>query len=184
VLPLLLTNAAAEKMLAPFTGGRRPDAAELNTRCGIYFTAEGRCSLTAAVRAVRPLELTTQKFRADGGVEFALEGRCEAEWESITIHAGAEKTPEDGCGLSLFLEAPADTPLPDPRLRQPKLQALFSGMALRGITRHSGGVRLRSIPPPPPEGEEPKPVFIPLLPARAWPPGSEPGGGEPVPWCV
>lgn len=184
VLPVLLTNAAAEKMLAPFTAGRRPDVAELSTRCGLYFVAEGRCSFAAAVRAVRPLEMTTQKFRSDGSVAFALEGRSENEWESITVFAGAEKKPEHGCALSLYLEAPPDSPLPEPRERKPKLQAHFSGMALRGITRHSGGVRIRALNPPPPEGEEPKPVAIPLLPARTWPQGTEPGASDPIPWCA
>ena len=105
------------------------------------------------------------------------------EWESITIHAGAVKKPGQGCGLSLYLEAPPDSPLPEPRERKPRLQAHFSGMALRGIERHSGGVRIRALVPPPPEGEEPKPLAIPLLPARTWPQGTEPGESEPIPWC-
>ncbi len=184
VLPLLMTNAAAEKRLAPITGGQRVSIAELSTRCGVYLIAEGRCSIIASLRSARPLEAITQRFTSQGEVSFSLEARSEAEYESLIVSSTAATKATDGARLAVVFEAPPESPLPEPRERKVKAQAAFTGLHFHGIERLSGGVRVRPWQPPP-EGEEKPaaPAPVSLLPARMWPPGSEPGEPEPVPWC-
>ncbi len=183
VLPLLMTNPAAEKMLAPITGGRGGNVAELSTRYGVYLITEGRCTFRASLRSARPLELIAQEFLTHGAVQFALEGRSESEFESIVVSSTAATKATEGCSLSIALEAPPDSPLQDPRDRQPKVQAAFTGLHFHGIERVCGGVRLRPWQPVP-EGEEPKePKPVALLPARMWPQGSDAGMPVEIPWC-
>ena len=184
VLPILMTNATAEKRLAPITGGQRVSIAELSTRYGVYLIAEGRCSIIASLRSARPLEAITQRFTSHGEVSFSLEGRSEAEYESFIVSSTAATKATDGARLAVAFEAPPDSPLPEPRERKLKAQAAFTGLHFHGIERLSGGVCVRPWQPPPAGEEEPaapKPVSV--LPARMWPAGSEPGQLEPVPWC-
>lgn len=183
VLPLIMTNAIAEKRLSPITGGRPANISELSTRYGIYLVAEGRCSMIAAVRAVRPLEPTTQRFISHGEVAFALEGRSEAEYESIIVISTSVTDHAEGPRLAVTLEAPPDSPLPEPRDRKVKAQAAFTGMAFYGIERLCGGVRIRPWQPPPEDAADAGPKPVPLVPARMWPPGTEPGKTEEIPWC-
>jgi hypothetical protein len=184
ILPVLMTNAAAEKRLSPITGGRPGGIVELSTRYGVYFVAAGRCTVIAALRSSRPLEPITQRFLSHGEVTFALEGRSEAEFESIVVYSTAATNAAEGVHLSVALDAPADSPLPEPRERKPKAQAAFKGMHFHGLERHCGGVHIRSWQQPREAEEEPappKPVAI--LPARMWPPDSDPGSTEEIPWC-
>jgi hypothetical protein len=184
VLPLLMTNAEAEKRLAPITGGRGGRVVELSTRYGIYLIAEGRCTLRAALRSVRPMENITQDFLTHGSVNFALEGRSESEFESLVVSSTAATSTSEGCTLAVALEAPPDSPLQEPRDRKPKVQTAFTGLHFHGIERVCGGVRIRPWQPPPPEDQEPAPPKpISLLPARMWPPGSEAGMPAEIPWC-
>ncbi len=182
VLPLLMTNAEAEKRLAPITGGRGGRIAELSTRYGIYLIAEGRCTFRAGLRSVRPLEPITQEFLTHGAVNFALEGRSESEFESLVVSSTAATSAGAGCTLAVALEAPPDSPLQEPRDRKPKVQCAFTGLHFHSLERISGGVRLRPWQPPP-ENEEPAPPKpVAMLPARMWPQGSEPGTPAEVPW--
>ena len=184
VLPLLMTNAAAEKLLAPVTGGQRVSIAELSTRYGVYLIAEGRCSLIASLRSPRPLEAITQRFTSHGEVGFSLEARSDAEYDSLIVSSTAATKATDGARLAVTVEAPPESPLPEPRERKVKAQAAFTGLHFHGIERLSGGVLVRPWQPPPAGEDTPAargPVSV--LPARMWPAGSEPGGLEPVPWC-
>src|SRR5204863_697059 len=54
VLPVLFTNATAEKRLKPITGGHHGGIAELSTRYGIYLVAHGRATVIASLRSSRP----------------------------------------------------------------------------------------------------------------------------------
>lgn len=183
VLPLLMTNAAAEKQLAPITGGRGGRIAELSTRYGVYLIAEGRCTFRAGLRSVRPLEPVAQEFLTHGAVSLTLEARSESEFESLVVRSTAATSASEGCTLSVALEAPPDSPLPEPRARKPKVQCAFTGLHFHGLERVSGGVRIRPWQPPP-ENEEPTPAKpVSLLPARMWPQGSEPGTPAEISWC-
>ena len=184
VLPVLMTNAAAEKMLSPITGGQRVSIAELSTRCGVYLVAEGRCSIIAALRSSRPMEAMTQRFTSHGEVSFSLEARSEAEYDSLIVSSTAATKASEGARLAVAFEAPPESPLPEPRDRKVKAQAAFTGLHFHGIERISGGVRVRPWQPPPAGDDEPAPPKpISLLPARMWPAGSKAGELEPVPWC-
>ena len=182
VLPLLMTNAEAEKRLAPITGGRGGRIAELSTRYGVYLLAEGRCTFRAGLRSVRPLEPITQEFLTHGAVNFALEGRSESEFESIIVSSSAGTSTSEGCSLSVTLEAPPESPLQEPRDRKPKVQTAFTGLHFHGIERVCGGVRIRPWQPPPEDEESAPPKPIALLPPRLWPPGSEAGMPAEIPW--
>ncbi len=185
VLPVLMTNATAEQRLKPITGAGRGGIAELSTRYGVYLVAEGRCTVIASLRSVRPLEKIGQRFLSHGEVAFALEARGEAEFESLVVRATAATSAAEGTRLAVAVEAPADSPLPEPLDRKPRVQSAFTGMHFHGIERICGGVRLRPWQPPPPEGQEDTPAVAPVtvLPARMWPQGSEPGNAEEIPWC-
>jgi hypothetical protein len=183
VLPVLIGNATAEQRLTPITMNRPGGVAQLSTRYGVYLVASGRCTFIAALRSSRPLEPITQRFLSHGEVNLALEGRSEAEFESIVVSSTAASSAAEGCRLTVSVEAPPDSPLPEPRERKPKVQAAFTGMHFHSLERICGGVRIQSWQPPR-EGEEesaPKPVAV--LTARMWPPGTEPGQAEAIPWC-
>jgi len=184
VLPVLYTNATAEKRLKPITAGHHGGIAELSTRYGIYLVAQGRTTVIASLRSSRPLERISQRFLSHGEVSFALEGRSEAEFESLVVSSTAATSASEGARLFVNLEAPPDSPLPEPRDRKPKAQAAFTGMVFQGIERVCGGVRIKPWQPPPPSDEEPAPPQpVNILPARMWPQGSEPGAVEDIPWC-
>jgi hypothetical protein len=184
VLPALMSNAGAEKRLKPITGGHRGGIAELSTRYGVYLVAQGRCTVIASLRSSRPLESISQRFLTHGEVNFALEGRSDAEFESLVVSSTAATSPSEGARLSVEMEAPPESPLPEPRERKVKAQAAFTGMVFEGIERICGGVRIRPWQPPPPGDEEPpQPQPVNVLPARMWPQGTEPGKTEEIPWC-
>lgn len=184
ILPVLITNAGAEKRLKPITALHHGGIVELSTRYGVYLVAQGRCTVIASLRSLRPLEAITQRFLSHGEVNFSLEGRSEAEFESLIVSSTAATSASEGARIVVALEAPADAPLPEPRERKPKAQAAFTGMVFQGIERLCGNVRVRPWSPPPAEGEEPAPPQpVNVLPARLWPQGSEPGAAEEIPWC-
>ncbi|HEX2747540.1 MAG TPA: hypothetical protein VHM91_06055 [Verrucomicrobiales bacterium] len=184
VLPVLFTNATAEKRLKPITGGHHGGIAELSTRYGIYLVAQGRSTVIASLRSARPIEPIAQRFLSHGEVNFALEGRSESEFESLVVSSTSATSAAEGARLAVELEAPPDSPLPEPRARKVKAQAAFTGMVFHSMERHSGGVRIRPWQPPPPGDEEPPPPQpVNVLPARMWPQGTEPGKTEEIPWC-
>lgn len=186
VLPLLITNALAEKRLAPLTRGRPGSITELSTRYGVYLVAAGRCTLIGSLRSVRPVEPISQRFLSQGEVTFALEGRSDTEFESITVSSTAATNAAEGTRFAVTLEAPPEAPLPEPRDRKPKMQAAFTGLHFHALERQSGSVRIRPWQPSQEDTEQkekeaPKPVAV--LPARLWPRGTEPGQTEEIPWC-
>lgn len=180
VLPAWLEDAGKRPLLAPLLAGLDVvRIEEITQELGLWLVAEGKVSLRAGVEARRPMAATQTLGRAAGGISLHLEARSIRDYDTLLTLCGGMDDGTAPAGLTAACEPPAESPLPEPAEKKCRAQISFTGCAVSGLEKWRPGCRFRRWQP---AGAKP-PASLPLVPARAWPGGGEPGQLAEIPWC-
>ncbi|HEY1083277.1 MAG TPA: hypothetical protein VGE29_13500 [Prosthecobacter sp.] len=180
LLPAWLEDPGKRRLLAPLLVGL--DAVrveEVAQELGLWLVAEGQVSLRAGIESRRPSTSTQSLGRAAGRLALNLEIRSLREYDTLVAHYGGAEDITAPAGLSAVCEPAPESPLPDPLGKPCRALLSFTGCSVAGLEKWRPGCRFRRWQPP---GAKP-PSAVPMLPARSWPSGGEPGQAAEIPWC-
>jgi hypothetical protein len=159
-------------------------AEEIAQELGIWLVADGQISLQAGVEVRRPQTQVASVGRSQGEIPLRIETRSIREYDSFVIHQGGSEDAGLRAGFRVGCEAPAESPMPDPREHKPKVVFQFSGFQVARLQKGRPGCRFRHLPPEPPENasEEGRQGCL-LAPSRSWPEDAKIDAPAEVPWC-
>ncbi len=179
LLPMWLEDSTKKGMVAPLLAGldvvRTEEVAQ---ELGLWLVVQGRSSLRSGIEARRPIAATQVLARASGGISLNLEARSVREYDAFVIQCGGVEDRSMPAGLQIACEPAPESPLQEPLDKKTRVLLNFTGCAIGGIEKWRPGCRYRRWQPL----EAKPPGALPVLPARSWPSGGEPGQLVEIPW--
>jgi hypothetical protein len=159
-------------------------AEEIAQELGVWLVADGQITLQVGIEVRRPYTQVACLGRCHGEIPIRIETRSIREYDSFVIHQGASEDTGLGACFRVACEAPAESPMPDPREHKPKALFQFTGLQVARIQKGRPGCRFRHLPAEPSENDSAEVRQGSLLaPSRSWPADAKVEAPAEVPWC-